>query len=174
MPGQKSYRAEPFAVAVIALVLLVTSGAHAAPPAYCALYAREQAKSVAAGRADGSFERTLDQAFYQCLNLDEKPPFPEGSAYVGDDLIEPELPVAEDTASIAAAADPNDTTTMDSTAEGDTDFADAPEPATPQKSRSGLRAWSPEWKAWCEEHFPNSFDPETGTVLPFEGGRSFC
>jgi hypothetical protein len=42
-------------------------------------------------------------------------------------------------------------------------------------SGSGLPVGSPEWKAWCQEHFPNSFDPETGTIVPNSTGvRTAC
>ena len=39
---------------------------------------------------------------------------------------------------------------------------------------SGLAPWTPEWRAWCAEHFPNSFDPKTGTIVPYDGTRTLC
>ena len=35
---------------------------------------------------------------------------------------------------------------------------------------SGYATWSPEWRDWCAEHFPNSFDPKTGTIMPYKTG----
>jgi hypothetical protein len=163
-------------LAGIGLILAFTDIASAAPPAYCALYAREQAKTVAAGKADGFFERALDQAYYKCLNLDEEPAFPEGSAYLDGDFDGSDALAADDTEVAASqeSAGPADERTSAPLAEGDADIIEAAQNDAPQSSRSGLAPWSPKWKDWCEEHFPNSFNPETGMVLPLEGERSFC
>lgn len=137
-------------LAGLALALGATAGASAASPDYCALYAREfaleYARQVKTRPAGESPLFIQDRAFYRCLNLDEEPPMPSASAYVE----------IEDEA--AAAAEPA--------------------PKKPTKTAawrgSGLKAWSPEWKAWCAKHFPNSFNPKTGTVLPYKGKRTLC
>jgi hypothetical protein len=36
---------------------------------------------------------------------------------------------------------------------------------------SGAAPWTPEWKAWCARNFPNSWDPQTGTVLNYGSDR---
>jgi hypothetical protein len=34
---------------------------------------------------------------------------------------------------------------------------------------------SAEWKNWCAQHFPKSFDPKTGTIIPLKTGkRTLC
>ena len=68
--------------------LAAMSTADAAPPAYCALYAREYANqfSSAIGKPDGSEQRIQDEAYYRCLNQDENPAMPMTSAYSGTDV----------------------------------------------------------------------------------------
>jgi hypothetical protein len=36
---------------------------------------------------------------------------------------------------------------------------------------SGKAPWTAEWKAWCARNFPNSWDPDTGTILNYGAGR---
>jgi hypothetical protein len=55
-----------------------------------------------------------------------------------------------------------------------------PEPA-PIKAQDNIRRgsghamWSRKWRAWCSQHFPNSFDPKTGTIVPYKTGvRTIC
>jgi hypothetical protein len=162
-------------LAGIGLMLTLTDTAPAAPPAYCALYAREFAKSTVGGRADGTFERTLDQAFYKCLNLDVEPAFPEGSAYLDGGIGETDALAADQTevAGGGVGVGPTDDT-IAPVAEGDAEMVETAQNEAPPRSRSGLEPWSPKWQAWCEEHFPNSFNPKTGMVIPLEGGKSFC
>ena len=61
--------------------------AWAAPPAYCALYAREYASAKIDSPVTtddvAALERLQDQAYFRCLNADNEPPFPETSAYFG-------------------------------------------------------------------------------------------
>lgn len=152
--------------------------AAAASAAYCALYAREYAGArVASSDLDNALsarQRLEDQAFSRCLNLDVEPEFPATSVYYGaavEEIIGVTPEMAEGDASFddetPVAADP------------------APKPktqvvasnATPARSGDGgkLKAWSPEWRDWCASHYPNSFDPKTGTVLPFDSTtRAFC
>ena len=137
------------------------AGAAAAAPDYCALYAREVARLAADANTIAALQRVQDQAFYKCLNMDEDPPLPDESAYadgpgdgaifgegdamVGDEVVEP-APKATATRTAKAGA----------------------------FKGSGLKRGSAEWKAWCAEHYPNSFDPKTGTVLPYGGKRTIC
>jgi hypothetical protein len=59
----------------------------------------------------------------------------------------------------------------------------APAPAKPAADRnagstysanyhgSGMKPWTAEWKAWCAQNFPNSWDPKTGTILNYGADR---
>jgi hypothetical protein len=146
--------------------------ASAASPSYCALYAKEYAR-FAVSDSQGSVSETHvhDRAYSKCLNMDDEPPLP--TAYVDpaqDGIGGPFVPVEEgsgDEGTDVAAEAP------DVTVEA---MAVATKPKRTGKwSGSGLPPGSPEWKAWCEEHFPNSFDPETGTVVPSATGvRTAC
>jgi hypothetical protein len=154
--------------------------AEAASPAYCALYAREYAAQFTTGsNADAAMAsdyRIQEQSYYQCLNMDVEPPFPETSVYFGED--------AKDVLGGAVVGAPDDTV-----AQGDASAGDeiAPVPvakpkpvqtaSTVRKSSgrgSGLEFGSPEWSTWCKAHFPNSFDPADGTVKPFGEARRVC
>jgi hypothetical protein len=165
-------------MAAFGLLTVVTGVAQAAPPAYCALYAREYANqfSEAAGEQPGTEKRIQDEAYYRCLNQDQDPQLPATSAYYGTDLDTGGQGGPLET----AAASGN---TVDVTADQPSSAA-APKPAntkqasnTPSKRYygSGLQAWTPEWKAWCQSHFPNSFDEKTGMILPYNSNKpQFC
>jgi len=158
------------------LVLLAAADyASAASPAYCALYAREYAletvRKAASNNSADVVQRIQDQAFYKCLNLDEQPALPQSSAYAE------EVGGSSKTAAAVAAFD----TPADATAAPD----NPPPAAEPAKVKvasassgkhpgSGLKAWSPEWKAWCKKYFPNSFDEKTGYIQPYSGPRTLC
>jgi hypothetical protein len=149
--------------------LIATAGtAQAASPEYCALFAREYANQAVAtsGSTAPPDPRVQDRAFYKCLNLDEEPELPRKSAYFGTDL-DSETPIEQGSAEDAGgpAAEPSAAT---ATAQA------TPARRSGRRRGSGLDPWTPEWRAWCESHFPNSFDPETGTVLPYSGSRRFC
>jgi hypothetical protein len=164
------------AVFGITFSLLGADPAAAASPAYCALYAREYTAQFTTGsnadEAMASEYKILEQAYYQCLNMDIEPEFPDTSVYYGaglDDIL----------GGLAAP--------LEGVAEGDTSADDPlaepapePKPAATQVARrsggrgSGLEAWTPEWEAWCKGHFPNSFNPEDGTVKPYDEPRRFC
>ena len=167
-------------LACLGLLAVAGTAAEAAAPAYCALYAREYANqfTAAAGQPEGAEQRIQDEAYYRCLNQDQEPELPATSAYAWTELdagarggpFEPLVrkPDSTTTASIPASA-------------GAADGADPvpPKPvagAAPKRTYhgSGLTAWSPEWKAWCHAHFPNSFDENTGTVVPPNSPRIFC
>jgi hypothetical protein len=162
----------------LALLVLGSGIVQAASPAYCALYAREYTAQFATGSdaeaAAASEHRIQEQAYYQCLNMDVEPEFPQTSVYHGtgfDEILAglggPVEGVAEGDAS---AEDPLEETVAEPPAE---------KPRPTQVARksgrgSGLEAWTPEWEAWCKQHFPKSFNPEDGTVKPYNEGRRFC
>lgn len=144
-------------IAGLVVSVLGTEATLAASPVYCALYAKELVKHGAAENQAGlSEENVYDRAYYRCLNLDDEPALPETIA--GPDGPGIGGPYVEEASTIAPDRPP-----MKAKAHG-------------KKWRgSGLAAWSTEWTKWCAEHFPNSFDPKTGTVIPYETGvRTMC
>ena len=78
-------------LAALAVLTAGTGAAMAAPPAYCALYAREYANqfAAAAGEKPGSEPKIQDEAYYRCLNMDQEPEMPATSAYYGSRSIPP-------------------------------------------------------------------------------------
>jgi len=161
-------------LAGLGLAALLGETAEAASPAYCALYAREYANQmVQKDAAPGMAVSVQDQAYYRCLNRDEEPALPAASAYFGTDVT-------------------GERALLGTISEGDISLNDeepvvtAPQPApapaatatatqTTVGSRSRRVPWTPEWVAWCSSHFPNSFDLETGTIIPYETNRrEFC
>ncbi len=179
----------------LAIAFLATSGtAEAASPAYCALYAREYTAQFATGSdadaAMASEYKILEQSYYQCLNMDVEPQFPQTSVYFGEGLNDilggvggPFEGVAQgDTsASDEVVVDPPADVVAAKPAPAEqaapeakpTQTASAAEPR--RKGRgSGLEAWTPEWEAWCKKHFPNSWDPSDGTIKPYGEDRRFC
>ena len=155
-------------LAAVGLLAITAGSASAASPAYCALYAREYALEYVrtASKAIGadSQQRIQDKAFYKCLNLDEQPSLPETSAYsdTGNDLTaDPAADVPSDPRESAPARN----------------FTKAAKVAVASGGRhrgSGFEPWTPRWKAWCAEHFPRSFDPKTGFVIPLAGKKTLC
>lgn len=151
-------------LAALGLAIATASVASAASPAYCALYAREYAiDAVQPAAAPGMLQSVQNQAYYRCLNQDEAPPLPKTSAYFGTDV------TAMVTASVASA--PN------ATAPAPPQPKPAPvAPVTASTYRStyrgsGMTAWTPEWKAWCAQNFPHSWDPQTGMILNYGADR---
>jgi len=164
-------RQQTHALAAFALgVVLAPFAALAAAPDYCAFYAREYVIQFDLSSDEAQLALDLaDQAYFRCLNADAAPALPEDSAYAGTDL-----DASTWTDGIPSSAD---------IAQGDSDVEEttttassAPLNARParQTSRSGREPWSEEWFAWCKKHFPNSFDEETGMVVPLEGPKRFC
>jgi hypothetical protein len=171
-------------LAAIAVLALGAGAASAASPAYCALYAKEFARH-AAFDSQGSLPPDLihDRAYHKCLNLDDEPVLPtaytdpatdggrfvldEGSADTAlNDSFAAEEPVADE----PVADEPK----VEQIAALEAD----PQPVEKRTGKwtgSGYAMWSPEWKAWCAEHFPKSFNPATGTIIPYKTGvRSEC
>ncbi len=168
--------AVPIAAIAIAIAAAATPSP-AASPQYCAFYAREYALQFSFGAEEAQTEREiLDQAYYRCLNQDEEPALPEHSAYSGS-----ELDAGQGETPPAAQGDA-DYDEADAVDEDEAIAEAAEEPARTvalvqretKISRSGLEAWTSKWRTWCQKHFPNSFDPQTGYVTPYEGERGFC
>src|SRR5688572_3570787 len=64
-----------------------------APPAYCALYAREYASdTVQPNAAAGILQSIRDQSYDWCLSRDDRPPLPTTSAYAA---VDPKTYIAE-------------------------------------------------------------------------------
>jgi hypothetical protein len=154
------------------LALCGLSGtASAASPSYCALYAKEYARFAMSNSQGGVPETHVhDRAYSKCLNMDDEPPLP--TAYVDpaqDGIGGPFVPVEEGSAGEAPRKNLEKTT-----------WNETPAPVAKPKnsgkwSGSGHPAGSPEWRAWCQEHFPNSFDAATGTIVPSATGvRTAC
>jgi hypothetical protein len=169
------------ALAVFGFASLAAGAASAASPAYCALYAREYAlDTVQPNAAAGMLQSIQDQAYYRCLNMDEDPPLPRKSAYFGTDLAKPSPAAAALATAIvedAKPTTPKPTAAPKPTQSRTVATASASRTSTSTSSRrgSGLSAWTPEWEAHCAKYFPNSWDPKTGTVLPYGSGkRQLC
>jgi hypothetical protein len=161
--------------------MLAAAGAvQAASPAYCALYAREYANlfTEAAGQKQGSEQHIQDEAYYHCLNQDEDPQLPRTSAYFGTELDAPAVggplePLTDSATASTTDAPAKAATDAKSAKPAGTQQADA----TPGKRRrgSGKEPWTPEWLAWCKDHFPNSFDEKTGMIVPYKtNNEQFC
>ncbi len=160
------------AMAGLGFAALTAGTASAASPAYCALYAREYANQMVDVDASAKVEINVqDQAYYRCLNQDEDPALPSASAYFGAEV---ENPAAAP--SLATVTEPPPTTDSGKPTAG----GEAPKRAVVASASSGghgrgLVQWSTEWVAKCEKYYPNSFDPDTGTVLPYHSGsRRMC
>lgn len=167
-----------FIAPLMGLAVLIFGGgaALAASPTYCALYAKEFVKH-ATGDSQGPVptDRTHDRAYHKCLNMDDEPVLP--TAYFDADADADGVggPFVADEGSI-------DSGTGDGDLGGGTMAAAEPDPRPVKLQKSsgkwrgvGLPAGSPELRAWCEEHYPNSYDPDTGTVVPYDTGvRTAC
>lgn len=149
-----------------------TIPASAAPPAYCALYAREYAASRIGAPSDSNevtaIERLQDQAYFRCLNQDVEPPFPETSAYFGASLGD----IAGDTSGGIGEGDVSgdDEPVIDNPAPDVTASA-APDPGP---AADVTATWSKKRIAWCRAHYPNSFDEKTGMVLTLDHVQKLC
>jgi hypothetical protein len=163
-------------LAALAALGLSVSTASAASPAYCALYAKEFLKHAAVD-SQGSLPPTLihDRAYHKCLNLDDEPLLPTAYSDPTIDGVGGPFAVEEGSAEIVV-----DNPTVEATAVKasvvETTAALEADPAPVRKrtgkwSGSGFAMWSPEWKSWCAEHFPKSFDPATGTIIPLKTGK---
>ena len=161
-----------------ALALLAAAGAAmAAPPAYCALYAREYANqfALAAGEKPDSEPKIQDEAYYRCLNMDQEPEMPSTSAYYGTSVDTgaeggPLEPVAATAAPATAKTAPRRCQTAppaDSVAAAPAATA-PPKPATKTADSTpsthsytgGKKPWSPEWLAACRKYFPQFLQRE--------------
>ena len=148
-------------LAGLAALTSAAGAAWAASPVYCALYAKEFVKHAAV-ESQGSVppSRIHDRAYHKCLNMDDEPLLPTAYAEPASDGTAGPFSLVE------GADDPAAGASRDSEVEGTA--ASDPEPAPDGAPSSGHAMWSPEWRAWCSEHFPNSFDPKTGTIVPYK------
>jgi hypothetical protein len=156
-------------LAGLAALTSAAGAAWAASPVYCALYAKEFVKHAAV-ESQGSIppSRIHDRAYYKCLNMDDEPLLPTAYADPGRDETDGPFSFVE------GASEPAEKATKESTVRAAA--ASGPE-RVPEGAgaSSGHAMWSPEWRAWCSQHFPNSFDPKTGTVVPYKTGvRTTC
>jgi len=154
-----------------AAVLTYGAGlAMAASPTYCALYAKEFVKHAAID-SQGSVpaSRIHDRAYHKCLNMDDEPLLPTAYVDPGNDRSGAPFAAIEEAYQTGDGAPQGDAGPEPSF---ETTAALEPEEGAP---RSGHAMGSPEWRAWCSRRFPNSFDPETGTVVPYKTGvRTVC
>jgi hypothetical protein len=163
------------------LITFTVGSAPAASPDYCAVYAKEVARqALPANEGTPSADRIHDRLYHKCLNMDEEPALP--TAYtetppdgVGRSLVEDGESAASILEDAAAEAPTVDATAIDEamvkrTAAIEDDRPEAPAIRKGRWRGSGYAMGSPEWKNWCAEHFPKSFDPRTGTVIPLKTG----
>lgn len=177
------------------LAVLATAGAAvAAPPEYCALYAREYANqfSAAVGEKPGSEQSIQDEAYYRCLNMDQEPEMPPSSAYYGTSIDAtgqggPLEPIAGDAGTTGGDPPPAPAKQGAAAAAGnDGAPSDRPVPPKPvtktansapsgRSYTGGLEPWTDQWRATCRKYFPNSFNEKDGTILPHGSTkRVFC
>ncbi len=148
----------------LGVVACAGNAACAASPTYCALYAREYAHQSGPLGADPGTPKVEDLAYSRCLNSDEDPPLPQGSAYFGT-VVGREHGYAGD------PAQSQELTHASQQIAGASSTTDSDRPS----GRSRLTPGTAEWTEWCSSHYPNSFDPDTGTIIPSATGmREFC
>ena len=177
-------------LAGVAFLAAAVGTATAAPPAYCALYAREYANQFAqaAGEPPGTEQRIQDEAYYRCLNLDQEPEMPASSAYYGTSVdtagqggpLEPATGNAAPATANAAPATANAAPAGGNGAAVDASpskLANKTADNRPVKHSytSGEQPWTPAWQAWCHDHYPHSFNEKDGTIVPFgTSKRQLC
>ena len=126
--------------------------AMAASMEYCERYAQETLSVLtAAGMAKESPQLVRDRAYFECLNMDDEPPMPSA---------------------LTAGLEPDAAAIEQGSAEADEPAIEIAgrEPAR-KRGRSRLEPGTAKWRDWCREHFPNSFDEDTGTIVPSATGR---
>lgn len=151
--------------------------AAAASPDYCAVYAKEFSKQVlSTDEVSPSSGRVHDRLYHKCLNMDEEPAMPAAFAETGQDKLggSPDdrsaASILEDAASETPTVDATaiDEAVVKRTAAIESAKAETPVTRNGRWRGSGYATGSPEWRNWCAEHFPKSFDPKTGTILPYD------
>ena len=166
----------------LGLIVLSVGSAAAASPDYCAVFAKEfAAQALPENEGNLSADLVHDRLYHKCLNMDEDPALP--TAYtaprpdgVGRSLVEGGQSVEsilEDATSEAPTVDATaiDEAMVKRTAAIENDAPNVQARRTGKWRGSGYAMGSPEWRDWCAEHFPNSFDPKTGTIMPYETGK---
>jgi hypothetical protein len=161
-------------LAVFVLSFLASATAEAASPTYCALYAREYANEmVKIGATSAVSIQLQDRAYYRCLNQDEVPALPSTSAYfdanIGDlTQVPAEGDASENTRTTVAVSEQPKPSSPPKKADAAPVQKVAASSQAADYDTSGYQAWTPEWQAWCKEHFPNSFNEKTGKVFPYK------
>lgn len=158
------------------IAAVIAESATAASPNYCTVYAKETARQVIAkDESEFTSDLVYDRLYHKCLNMDEEPALPaayaetpvtRGDAAADDDATASFLEdaTAETPTVDATAIDEN---VVKGTAPIDSEKTTTPPRRTGRWRGSGYAMWSPQWRDWCTEHFPNSFDPQTGTIMPY-------
>lgn len=155
----------------------VTAGpTSAASPDYCAVYARETARQVISkDESQLASDLVYDRLYHKCLNMDEEPALPaayaetqaSGSAAAADDGAITSILEDAATGSPTVDATAIDESVVKRTAAIESGKTTTPARRTGRWRGSGFATGSSQWRDWCAEHFPNSFDPQTGTILPY-------
>jgi hypothetical protein len=169
-------------LAGLGLIVLTIDSVAAASPDYCAVFAKEFAeKALSANEGHLSAEMVHDRLYHKCLNMDEEPALPTAftatrSDGVGRSLVEDGQSAESILEDATAEAPTVDATAVDEAMVKRTAALESDAPNAPPAKRtgrwqgSGYAMWSPQWRNWCAEHFPNSFDPKTGTIIPYKTG----
>lgn len=168
-------------MAGVGLAMLAFGPASAASPDHCAVYAEAFAKHATVAsleNVDADFVR--DRLYHKCLNMDQEPALPAADVdpsaeEIGGSFDPDEEPIASILEDAAAESPSVNATAIDEAIVKQTAALEAEQSASARRSGqwtgSGYAMWSPEWRAWCAEHFPRSFDPKTGTVVPHKTGK---
>jgi len=166
-----------FIVAVIAIVFLAVSHAHAADPNYCQLYAREATRIGVASAAEEDLKTvapdlptvikfSLSRNYAICLNADQDPALPR-------------TPLASDSAWVEAVArNVKDRLGATDAAPSTVPATDAPAPAVvayppaapTEPAKVAASKYSAADLAECRRQF-RSFDPKDNTVIPYHHKR---
>ena len=171
---------------------------------YAREYSAARIGPVTSDADESASKRVEDQAYFRCLNLDDEPEFPASSAYAGASVEDldggasgPFQDIAEGDTDSSDDADVSSSVAPAVKATGAAKAAAAVASggmAAPTQNApiivaaaaasayasgaklpgTGLIAWSDPWLTWCKSHFPHSFDPKTGFVVPVGEPKRFC
>lgn len=120
----------------IALLVLLPIAAQAAEPEVCRGYATKLLNT--------HMTWMWNRAYSGCLNMEANDPQPPDNAEGAMRIIDPALtPLA----AIMSAPEP------------------PPRPTPHAAGKSGFAPGSDQWKQWCRQNYPRSFDEKTGTVI---------
>jgi hypothetical protein len=158
-------------LAGLALMALWAGNASAASPTYCAIFAREYLKQATElGDSAMPLRHIHDRAYSKCLNMDDEPPLPTAYTDPDEDGVGGPFIAADDADVPSGAETAVDENRVKQTARLETRAASS-KPKRGKFVGSGLPPGSPQWRDWCASHYPNSFDPATGTIIPLTTGK---